>query len=73
MKYRRGYWWRYFPTSIEGIRALNRLILGDHVLRIAGGEAHGCLTLEAALGVRIYSLRKPWRTTSSRYFQRLLQ
>jgi len=28
------YWWRYSPVFIGGIRSLNRLVLGDHVLRL---------------------------------------
>ena len=35
--------------------------------------ALGCLASEVVPGVRMYSLRKPWQTSSSRYFRKLLQ
>ena len=40
-------------------RSLSHFILGDNVCGWAGNEAFDCPDLEAASGVRIYSLRKP--------------
>ena len=55
------HWWRYSPISIGGIGSLNRLVSGDHVLRLGRGTASYCPTLEAATGARTYYLRKFWR------------
>jgi len=38
-----------------------------------GGGALDCPTPQTASEVRMYSLRKPWRTSSFRYHWRLLQ
>jgi len=40
---------------------------------LKGGGALDSLNLETASGVRTYSVRKPWRMSSSRYFQMLWQ
>ena len=34
LKYMKCFWWRYSFFSIGGIRSLNHLVLGDHVLQL---------------------------------------
>jgi len=70
MEYKGCYWYRY------------SLVFVDHILRLyqvtisygwVGGGVLDCPASEVTPRVSMYSLRKPLRTNSSRYLQRLLQ